>query len=63
MDAVRLQITGHADGCALRFVGPGSDETVAAFRTFDEAADAYRAAKDALGMLVACLATQSAKEA
>lgn len=60
---MRLTITGHMEGHALRFVGSDSDELVATFRTFDQAAEAYRAAKDALGILAACLSNTETKGA
>lgn len=54
---MRLSLCANLDGYSLRFVGSDSDELVATFRTFDQAAAAHRAATDALGMLAACLST------
>jgi len=60
---MRLSLCANLDGHALRFVGSDSDELVATFRTFDQAAEAYRAAKDALGILAACLSNTETKGA
>lgn len=56
---MRLTISAHMEGHALRFVGPGSDEIVATFRTWDEVAAAMRAAREALPQLAATLAKPS----
>lgn len=58
---MRLVLSGHLDGFCVRLVDETSDEVLATFRTFGEAAISYRATKqashDALGMLAACLST------
>ena len=58
---MRLSLCANFDGYSARLVDETSDEELATFRTFDEAAISYRATKqashDALGMLAACLST------
>lgn len=60
---MRLIISPGLDGGDLRFVGPGVDELVASFRTFDQAVETYWGARDALGMLAACLSNTETKGA
>ncbi len=64
---MRLSLCANFDGYSVRLVDETSDEVLATFRTFDEAAISYRATKqashDALAMLAACLSTTPTKEA
>lgn len=58
---MRLSLCANFDGYSVRLVDEGSDDLLATFRTFAEAAASYRATKqashDALAMLAACLST------
>jgi len=64
---MRLSLCANFDGYSVRLVDEGSDDLLATFRTFAEAAASYRATKqashDALAMLAACLSTTPTKEA
>jgi hypothetical protein len=64
---MRIDLCANFDGYSVRLVDETSDEVLATFRTFDEAAISYRATKqashDALGMLAACLSNTETKGA